>query len=72
MEDIKTGKVETMSVKFSEQRAQAVATYFEAKGIDPSRIIVIGNGNQNPITDNTTEDGMQANRRTDIYFKSGQ
>lgn len=72
IDDIKAGKVETMSVKFSEQRAQSVATYLEAKGIDPSRIIVKGNGNQNPIADNTTDDGMQANRRTDMYFKSGQ
>ena len=52
-------------------RAQTVKNYFIANGIDPNRIIVVGNGNSkmqvNPS--GSTEETMP-NRRTDIFFKT--
>lgn len=53
----------------SEQRAEAVKNYFVMNGIDPRRIIVVGNGPDFPIGDPNTEDGARANRRTDVSFK---
>jgi outer membrane protein OmpA-like peptidoglycan-associated protein/ABC-type amino acid transport substrate-binding protein len=53
----------------SEKRAKSVATYLQYQGIDPSRFVVIGNGPDKPIADNSTELGKAANRRTDAYFK---
>lgn len=52
-------------VDFSRRRAESVAQYLKAQGIDPSRFVVIGNGDTKPVSD--TDDN--ANRRTDIYFK---
>lgn len=54
--------------EFSEMRAQSVAEYFISKGIDPTRIIVVGRGDSNPINPENLADA--ANRRTEIYFKS--
>jgi outer membrane protein OmpA-like peptidoglycan-associated protein len=50
----------------SERRAQAVATYTTSKGVDASRIQTKGYGSSQPIADNTTEAGKQANRRVEI------
>ena len=56
--------------KLSEERAKTVAKYFILNGIDPNRIIIIGNGATKQIGDNNTEEGKKINRRTDIFFKS--
>lgn len=53
----------------SEQRAETVKQYFIMNGIDPNRIIVVGNGGSNPIAPNDTEENMKLNRRTDVSFK---
>ncbi len=58
--------------ELSEERARAVALYLEAQGIDAKRFIVIGNGASNPLATNDTEEGRIQNRRTDMFFKSGQ
>lgn len=55
----------------STSRAKAVKNYFVANGIDPNRIIVIGNGNSKMVVDpNGTTTETMANRRTDIFFKT--
>lgn len=55
----------------STDRANAVKKYFIANGIDPNRIIIVGNGNSKMIVDpsGTVEETMP-NRRTDIFFKT--
>lgn len=53
----------------SKQRAETVKNYFVVNGINPDRIIVVGNGPDFPIGDPSTEDGARANRRTDVSFK---
>jgi NitT/TauT family transport system substrate-binding protein len=51
----------------SEKRAQAVADYLiRNHGFDPNRITVIGNGQDKPVAENTTEEGRKKNRRTDF------
>lgn len=53
----------------SEKRAKAVATYLQYQDIDPTRFIIIGNGEDKPISDNNSEAGKAENRRTDAFFK---
>lgn len=55
--------------KLSEMRAKAVMQYLKYQGVDPTRMVVIGNGDSNPIASNDTTDGKASNRRTDMFFK---
>ena len=50
----------------SERRAQAVANYTTSQGVDAARITTKGYGSSQPIGDNTTAEGKQANRRVEI------
>ena len=50
----------------SEDRARAVKKYFVKKGIDGSRIQVIGYGATKPLLDNSTEIKRWRNRRVEI------
>ena len=50
----------------SRRRAESVVTAMVARGIDPARMSAEGRGEQQPITDNTTETGRSMNRRVEI------
>jgi len=50
----------------SERRAQAVADYLIAEGIDANIIDVSGEGESNPIASNDTREGRAENRRVDV------
>ena len=50
------------------ERANAVAKYFVACGIDQNRILTVGNGNTKMKVDPTSADAS-VNRRTDVFFK---
>lgn len=52
--------------RISEQRAQAVASYLTAQGVQPQRFEIIGMGKRYPIADNATESGRAMNRRVEI------
>ena len=54
----------------SEQRAETIKQLFIDRGIDASRIGTHGMGENNPIADNTTEEGRSQNRRAEIRFVS--
>ncbi|WBO83283.1 OmpA family protein [Hymenobacter yonginensis] len=56
----------------SERRAQAVANYTQQQGVDASRITSSGYGSSQPIADNTTEAGKQANRRVEIAIYANE
>ena len=53
---------QTLSV----QRAQAVANYLIARGVNRERIIVTGAGESRPVASNDTEAGRAENRRVEI------
>lgn len=53
----------------SEERAKTVKNYLVANGIDPNRIIVVGNGNSKMVADPNGPDA-EKNRRTDVFFKT--
>ncbi|ROV62033.1 OmpA family protein [Vibrio ponticus] len=52
--------------KLSEKRAQSVAAVLADRGIDPNRITVSGEGENNPIASNETSEGRSQNRRVEI------
>ncbi len=62
------GVSEAQIVEFSRLRAQSIADYFISQGIPAERIIVIGNGDTNPL--NPDEPAAAENRRTEIFFKT--
>ena len=56
----------------SERRAQAVANSTIAKGVSSSRITTQGYGSTQPVGDNTTAEGKQANRRVEIAIYANE
>ncbi|GIU51561.1 outer membrane protein A [Shewanella sairae] len=53
----------------SERRAQSVADFFVAKGINKDRINVFGKGELSPVADNKTEQGRAMNRRVEMVVQ---
>ena len=51
------------NVQLSQQRADSVMGQLVALGVDPARMTAKGYGQENPVADNSTEDGRQQNRR---------
>ncbi|KAF4529969.1 hypothetical protein B566_EDAN018275 [Ephemera danica] len=50
----------------SEKRAQSVANYLGAHGVDTARLTVVGKGDTEPLADNKTPAGRARNRRVEI------
>ena len=57
---------DAINLPLSERRAQAVASATAAKGVDASRISTHGYGATQPVADNATPAGKQANRRVEV------
>ena len=55
--------------RLSERRAASVKTFFVNKGIDSSRIEIVGYGETMPKFDNSTQKGRSLNRRVEIHLK---
>ena len=58
------------NLELSQQRADAVAAYFAAAGIDPSRITAVGRGEESPAAPNDTPEGRALNRRVEFSLQS--
>jgi len=58
------------NLSLSLERANAVKIYFVKKGIDQSRLIARGFGQEKPIADNTTPEGKLQNRRVELKLVS--
>jgi len=50
----------------SERRAQAVADYLIAHGVNGSNLTIMGYGETQPVADNATDAGRAANRRVEL------
>ena len=48
------------------ERAKSIVSYLIAKGISNDRLVAKGYGAEEPIEDNSTEEGRQKNRRTEV------
>jgi outer membrane protein OmpA-like peptidoglycan-associated protein len=58
--------------RLSEQRAQSVASVLISSGVAPSRVQIVGRGENNPIASNQTAEGRQQNRRVEIIITPNQ
>ena len=56
----------------SERRASAVANYLQSLGIDSYRLRTVGMGETQPIADNSTQAGREANRRVEIAIYASE
>ena len=56
------------NMKLSHDRAKAVREYMVGRGIGPDKIQAKGYGESNPIANNDTDEGRQANRRTEFII----
>ncbi|MFH0893362.1 MAG: OmpA family protein [Bacteroidota bacterium] len=54
------------NLKLSQDRAEAVRNYLISKGIAANRITAKGYGDTQPVADNSTAEGKQQNRRTEV------
>ncbi|HJL65766.1 MAG TPA: OmpA family protein [Arenicellales bacterium] len=54
--------------ELSAARAASAARYLIAKGVDPSRITVVGWGEEQPISSNSADEGRMRNRRIEILL----
>ena len=57
------------NLALSARRATAVASVLYESGVDPSRVIPQGFGEEDPIATNLTEDGKALNRRVEIVIQ---
>ena len=57
---------EAYNLWLSQHRAQAVRDYLITHGLDPDNVSARGYGAQQPITDNSTVDGLVLNRRVEL------
>ena len=56
----------------SERRAQSVASSTIAKGVAANRVSTQGYGSTQPVADNTTVEGTQANRRVEVAIYANE
>lgn len=54
--------------RLSESRANAVAKYMRSRGISLERIKTFGMGEDQPVSDNLSNDGKSRNRRVEFYI----
>jgi OmpA-OmpF porin, OOP family len=58
------------NLKLSQDRAQSVANFLLYNNVDKKRIKVKGYGESQPLSDNMTDEGKQANRRVEFAILS--
>lgn len=58
----------SMNLTLSKNRAKAVQKYLNDKKIPAERIRFFGFGSQKPVSDNSTDEGRQLNRRVEFKF----
>ena len=62
-----------INLPLSENRAKSVYNYLSSCGVSANQVkSVQGLGSSNPVADNTTAAGRQANRRVEVYMYASQ
>jgi len=57
------------NMSLSQRRAQSVADYLRAQGVDASRLSTYGAGPDRPVATNATADGRAQNRRVEVTLR---
>ena len=57
---------EAFNQALSQRRADAVAAYLTASGVDAGRVNAIGYGESLPVADNGSDEGRAQNRRVEF------
>ena len=57
-----------INYNLSKLRAQAIASYLKSRGINEERFIIVANGSDKPLQDNSSPKGLKFNRRVDVFF----
>ena len=61
------------NLNLSQQRAEIVKNYLTSQGVSYNQFKnVTGYGEQNPVADNSTKAGQQANRRVEVYLYASE
>jgi len=55
------------NLELSGRRAESAARYLVSRGIDAARLTTVGYGATRPVASNATDEGKQANRRTELH-----
>ena len=59
----------THNLKLSQDRANTIRGWLLKKGIKPAQVTAKGYGANEPVADNTNEEGRQLNRRTEVRIQ---
>ncbi len=59
---------DAFNLALSQERADAVAAYFVAFGIEPERVSAVGKGESEPAASNDTPEGRSRNRRVEFVL----
>ncbi len=60
------------NMALSLERAQSVVDYFLERGIAEARLSAVGKGENEPVADNTTEEGRALNRRIEVLLEKSK
>jgi len=60
------------NLDLSQRRARSTASYLASQGVEYSRLQMLGRGELEPVADNTTEAGMQKNRRVEVAIYASE
>lgn len=63
---------EEYNLELSEQRATGVANYLSGLQVDARRFTIMGYGESQPIVENETPEGRQANRRVELAIMANE
>jgi len=62
---------EEYNLELSQRRAEAVHDFLQSQGIGADRMTFQGYGMNRPVSENSTEEGRQKNRRVDLVIQDG-
>lgn len=57
------------NLDLSQRRAQSVGGILTASGVSPSRLVMVGRGESQPVASNDTQNGRAQNRRVEILIR---
>jgi outer membrane protein OmpA-like peptidoglycan-associated protein len=60
------------NLRLSKQRAESVESFLAQEGVADGRLESAGYGSENPLADNSTEDGRATNRRVELVIVAGE